>query len=152
MGLFKKMKDPVRGSAEVVLVEGGVTGYGTAMWVPGSMELLVTVEGIPATKVHWSGPIRCARRPWEGDSIPVTVDRANPQKVSIEWSEMKELGREHEEKTREGAWAAREQRDQIDHDSDQDMEEARQMWRDNLAKGYCTQEEFDEQMRILDEA
>ena len=44
------------------------------------------------------------------------------------------------------------QQEGTDQELDKEAEEARQMWRDNLAKGYCTQEEFDEQMRILDEA
>jgi hypothetical protein len=34
----------------------------------------------------------------------------------------------------------------------EDVAEARQIWRENLEKGFCTQEEFDKQMRDLDEA
>ena len=33
---------------------------------------------------------------------------------------------------------------------DSSFEAARKIWRDNLAQGYCTQEEFDRQMRNLE--
>ena len=41
---------------------------------------------------------------------------------------------------------------ELQQQADQDIEEARQMWRENLEKGFCTQEEFDKEMRALDEA
>jgi hypothetical protein len=37
-------------------------------------------------------------------------------------------------------------------DADDSIEQARQIWRENLKQGYCTQAEFDKQMRELDEA
>jgi hypothetical protein len=37
-------------------------------------------------------------------------------------------------------------------DADESIEQARQFWRENLKRGYCTQAEFDEQMRQLDDA
>ena len=35
---------------------------------------------------------------------------------------------------------------------DDSIEQARQFWRENLKRGYCTQAEFDKQMRELDDA
>jgi len=35
-------------------------------------------------------------------------------------------------------------------DANDSIEQARQIWRENLKQGYCTQEEFDKQMRDLD--
>ena len=92
MGLFKRMKDPVQGTAQVTDLVGGQPRSGTSsLWTNGEMRLIVTAEGIPPTPVTWRGQVKCSRCPVEGDSIPITVDRADPQKLSIVWSEMPKL-------------------------------------------------------------
>jgi hypothetical protein len=86
MGLFKdKMKDPVQGSAEVIEASGFIQGSGRPR-----LRLIVTADGVPPTPVSFRGQLsdKKARVPDIGDSIPVTVDRANPQNISIKWSEL----------------------------------------------------------------
>jgi hypothetical protein len=41
---------------------------------------------------------------------------------------------------------------QPNKDANKSIEQARQIWRENLKQGYCTQEEFDQEMQKLDEA
>jgi hypothetical protein len=146
MGLFKKkMQDPVKGTAKVMDIEGGLGGGGmyggTSVWATGRMKLTVTADGVPPTDVDWKGQIRCKYCPSLDQTIPVMVDRANPQTISIKWTELptaQEVQRQETQKIRAEA--------------DESVEEARQIWRENLESGYCTQAQFDAEMRKLDEA
>jgi hypothetical protein len=93
MGLFKnKMKDQVKGSAEVLNIQGGIGGGGayggTSIWAKGTMSLRVTADGVSPIVVEWQGQVRCKYCPFEGQTIPITVDRTDPQNISIEWSEL----------------------------------------------------------------
>lgn len=86
MGFFKRMKDPVRGTGEVVTQMAPLCGGS------GELRLIVSADGVPPTPVDFSiSALKVkviARWPREHDVLPVTVDRANPQKVTIEWDEM----------------------------------------------------------------
>src|SRR5260370_41355703 len=92
MGLFKRMKDPVRGSAKVA----------SASVLPGlsrsHLRLVITADGVPPTPVEVKTTRHGDRWPNVGDLIPVTVDRANPQKFEIEWSAVQKLS----DRTQEG--------------------------------------------------
>src|SRR5205085_10451665 len=140
MGLFERMKDPVRGTASVVDVSGGLQG------TKAHIRLIVTAEGVPPTPVDYGTWGHEGQRPSEGDSIPVTVDRANPQKFTIEWSEIPKFDdvhanevaeREHDmlAETRGEAPTAGGEAAELQRQAAQDIEEAREMWRENLENG-----------------
>ncbi len=86
MSAFQRMKDPVRGTAKVAHASA-LVALSTSR-----LRLVITADGVPPTTVEWKppafGPQRGDRWPEEGDTIPVTVDRANPQTFKIQWSEM----------------------------------------------------------------
>jgi len=94
MGLFKKLlggdgsppiQDGVRGTAQVV----SCSGYrGRAIWQSCEVQLVVQAEGIPATAVQVSQLGHNDRWPRPGMTLPVTVDRSNPQNVQIHWDEV----------------------------------------------------------------
>lgn len=90
MGLFgdmlkgARMKDPVRGQAQVVTC---------TMWHGGSsancrMQLVVRGEGVPPTSVEHECMVRADRWPTPGITLPVRVDRADPERVKIQWDEV----------------------------------------------------------------
>jgi hypothetical protein len=80
------MKDPVRGTAKVAYASA------TVSLATNRLRLVITADGVPPTTVEWKppafGPQRVDRWPEEGDTVPVTVDRANPQNFEIQWAEM----------------------------------------------------------------
>ena len=90
MGLFgdmikSRMKDPVRGQAQVVSCSAH-RGEGT--WENCEVQLVVQADGVPATPVRKSDMVRADRWPTPGMTLPVTVDRANPERVKVEWGEV----------------------------------------------------------------
>jgi hypothetical protein len=102
MGLFKKMKDPVRGSAKVTSASV-LSGLSSS-----HLQLVITADGVPPTPVEVKTTRHGDRWPNEGDTIPVTVDRANPQSFNIEWSAVQKVSdrmRQREERATEGALA-----------------------------------------------
>ncbi len=95
MGLFGdmlkgiRMQDPVRGQAQVV----SCTGHrGDGIYQNCSMHLVVQAPGVPATPVQMSDLVHNKRWPFPGMTLPCTIDRANPQKVKIEWDEVEKSG------------------------------------------------------------
>jgi hypothetical protein len=91
--MFRKMEDPVRGTAQVVscTMPGGHAGHGgsvSAVYNKGTFELVVSAEGVPATPVRHSGIFRTRLWPMPGQMLPVTVDRANPKRIKIHWDEV----------------------------------------------------------------
>jgi hypothetical protein len=146
MGLFgKRMKDPVQGRAEVVIAVGPLPG------AAGEMQLIVTAEGVEPTQVSYSGRKHGDRWPLDGDSIPVTVDRANPQDFRIEWSQLPDRA---DRIKRDAQHIASDRVAEMHGEGEaaDEIEQARQDWRENLEQEICTQEEFDDEMRRLDEA
>lgn len=101
MGLFGdvfkavRMKDPVPGQAQVVSCSAH-RGDGT--WENCEMQLVVQAEGVPATSTSKSDMVRADRWPTPGMTLPVTVDRAKPERVKIEWGEI-ESSRDRGEQT-----------------------------------------------------
>jgi Short C-terminal domain len=80
-----RLKDPVRGTAQVV----SCSGYrGRGVFQNCHMELVVQADGVPATAVEFQGLVHNKRWPVPGMTLPVTVDRANPQRVKVEWDEV----------------------------------------------------------------
>jgi hypothetical protein len=88
MGLFgKKFEDPVRGVAQVVAASippRGVSGSANC-----NLELVITAEGMEpyaTSMTSWRTPT--SKWPYSGYTLPVTVDRADPDHVKIEWDEV----------------------------------------------------------------
>jgi hypothetical protein len=52
------------------------------------MQLIVQAEGVAPTAVEFEGLVHRKRWPQPGMTLPVSVDPANPQSVSIEWDEV----------------------------------------------------------------
>jgi hypothetical protein len=81
----RRMKDPVRGTAQVVACSR-VTQ--TATMSNCAMNLVVSADGMPATPVEHETMVRQDRWPYGGQVLPVTVDRADPTRLRIEWDEV----------------------------------------------------------------
>jgi hypothetical protein len=80
----RRMKDPVRGQAQVV---------SCSQWNGGTsancrMQLVVQAPGVPATAVELDCMVHADRWPSPGITLPVTVDRDDPQKLKVEWDEV----------------------------------------------------------------
>jgi hypothetical protein len=52
------------------------------------VQLVVQGEGVAPTAVEFEGLVHRKRWPQPGMTLPVTIDPANPQRVSIEWDEV----------------------------------------------------------------
>ena len=93
MGLFGdmfkglRMKDPVRGQAQVV----STTAHrGDGIYQNCRMQLVVQAEGVPATSAERHELVHHQKWPMPGMTLPVTVDRADPTKFKIEWDEVQD--------------------------------------------------------------
>jgi hypothetical protein len=86
-----RMKDPVRGIAQVVTCSAPHDGDDRQ---PCRMELVVEAEGVPATPLSCDDDVERSRWPVPGAALPVTVDRADPRSFRVEWAEV-EPSREH---------------------------------------------------------
>ena len=124
-------------------------------------------------KEHFSGQFRNAniRRPDVGEQARVTFDPES-QKVEFDLAALRaerktskqasdasfdSLASSPPGTTTPSASGPNEPRQRrssgsVDEDANKTIAEARQIWRENLRQGYCTQEEYDQQMRELDEA
>jgi len=96
------MKDPVRGMAQVVSCS---RHNGRGIMQNCHMQLVVQADGVPATPVELHQLVHNKRWPQPGMTLPVTVDRADPQKVKIEWDEV-ETSRDRSRQTAEDMAAA----------------------------------------------
>ncbi len=90
MGLFKRlrgksMEDPVRGQAKVLQAQDRTDT--DALISRTVIRLVVSAEGLEPTDVTWKGMVKAHKRPRPGVVLPVTVDRANPENVEIDWDE-----------------------------------------------------------------
>jgi hypothetical protein len=81
------MKDPVRGTAQVVAAS--IPPRGVKGWSNCSLDLVVQAEGMkPYAKTLTSWLTPTSKWPFPGQTLPVTVDRADPDRVKIEWDEV----------------------------------------------------------------
>ena len=88
MGLFSKLNGGgggVRGTAQVTSCSQ-YQGRGISSMC--RMQLIVQGEGVAPTAVEFEGLVHRKRWPQPGMTLPVTVNAANPQNVSIEWDEV----------------------------------------------------------------
>jgi hypothetical protein len=85
MGLFERFKripDPVDGTAQVVSATGAPDGHGSAAC---GLDLVVTVPGVPAFPVRGTHLVKMAKWPWPGQVLPITASRADPSRFKILW-------------------------------------------------------------------
>jgi hypothetical protein len=87
--MFKgaRMKDPVRGQAQVVSCS---MNRGEGIWENCDLQLVVQGEGVPATPAEHSEMIHRGKWPSPGIALPITIDRSNPKKFKIEWDEVQD--------------------------------------------------------------
>jgi hypothetical protein len=91
MALFgKKMKDPVNGTARVINNGGLKATVSGAIRVP--LDLMVEADAISAHLVHVV-PRHPESGKWPsiGQTLPVVLDRADPQRVEILWDQVPSL-------------------------------------------------------------
>lgn len=81
----KNMKDPVRGALQVTASTYPPDGASSANF---SINGIVTAPGLNPTAVEHAGIARTKKWPHGGQTLPVTVDRADPTRLSIEWDEV----------------------------------------------------------------
>jgi hypothetical protein len=86
LGLFKGMKDPVHGTAEVLSGDSGVS-ISNAPHTSGR-DADRDRRPVPATEVEVKGLMPTKHPIERGDAIRVVVDRTNRQRVKIEWSKL----------------------------------------------------------------
>src|SRR3712207_16856 len=97
-----RIKDPVRGSAQVVSCEAH---RGDSSWQNCRMQLVVRAPGVAPTSVEHRAIVRADRWPVPGMALPATIDRSDPTRVKIEWDEV-ESSRDRSRRTAEGLAAA----------------------------------------------
>jgi hypothetical protein len=83
------MKDPVDGTAQVV---GSTQPPDSASSSNVNLTLVVQAEGVPATSIEHSCIAPTKKWPYPGETLPVTFDRADPDRLKIRWDEVPESG------------------------------------------------------------
>lgn len=82
----KKMKDPVRGTAQVVGVSGPPT---RALSGTCRLTLVVEAPGVPATTVrHRDLIVLTSKWPFPGAILPIEIDRSDPTRIDVLWGEV----------------------------------------------------------------
>lgn len=84
----KRIKEPVRGTAQVVscsMWHGGTTGNC-------NFTLVVKPEGMEPFAREYACLVSVKKWPSPGQVLPITVDRRDPQRMRIEWDEVPEAG------------------------------------------------------------
>jgi hypothetical protein len=106
------MKDPVKGTAFVVSAN-----QWTRAQVPSPLhaKLVVEGDGVPKTTVEHSErvePKLWTVWPSPEQTLPVTIDRANPSRLAIDWQQL--LHEEEQRKQRKRAAAAEKEQRLLD--------------------------------------
>ena len=88
---LKRLKDPVRGTAQVVAVNDWKFGTNPNLC---KMTLVLEAPGVPRTTVEhdnvmWAHDI--GKWPSQGSHLPVTIDRSDPTRFRIEWDEVESI-------------------------------------------------------------
>lgn len=84
-----RMKDPVDGMAQVV---GSTQAPENATSGNVKLTLVVQAEGIEATSIEHSCLAPTKKWPFPGSSLPVTVDRADPDRLKVRWDDVPDHG------------------------------------------------------------
>ncbi len=102
MGLFgrrPRMADPVAGSAEIVGIDFLAHRPGTRSSRGGALgprrqvvlDVVVSAPGLTPAARRIEEMMPLSRWPALGDSVPVTVDRAAPERVEVDWAALPSL-------------------------------------------------------------
>lgn len=59
--------------------------YNTAIWLD------VYVEGREPYRVRHECMVKAGKHPWPGTTLPVVVDRENPERIDIQWQDVKTI-------------------------------------------------------------
>lgn len=89
----RRMKDPVHGTLQVTACTRAPDHALSGNFM---LSGVVTGDGVFSTAVEHSGVAKVRKWPHPGRVLPVTVDRADPTRLRIEWSEVEgtwEMGR-----------------------------------------------------------
>jgi hypothetical protein len=146
------MKDPVQGTARVLLCSDN---RGGGVMQTCRMQLVVEGEDVPATAVEHSGIVHHERWPAPGMTLPVTVDRADPRRIKIEWDEIPASEERARESAEELAAAMRGEvgspgEDATSAGDEMDERLDRLTWLTALRdKGALTDEEFEAQKKRI---
>jgi hypothetical protein len=84
-----RMKDPVEGTAQVV---GSTQPPESATSANVNLTVVVQAEGVPAASVEFSCLAPTKKWPFPGETLPVTVDRADPSRIKVRWDDVPEAG------------------------------------------------------------
>jgi hypothetical protein len=90
----RRMKDPVDGTAQVV---GSTQPPDSASSANVNLNLVVQAEGVPATSIEHTCMAPTKKWPYPGHTLPVTFDRADPDRLKIRWDEVPEAGAQAKE-------------------------------------------------------
>ena len=82
-----RMKDPVDGTAQVV---GSTQPPDSATSGNVNLTLVVQAEGVEATSVKHSCLAPTKKWPFPGETLPVTFDRADPDRLKVRWDDVPE--------------------------------------------------------------
>jgi hypothetical protein len=80
------IKDGLKGSAVVQsssMPAPQARSYNTSMWLD------VHLEGREPYRVRHECMVKSGKHPWPGTTLPVVVDRNNPERIDIQWQEIK---------------------------------------------------------------
>ncbi|MBV9380111.1 MAG: hypothetical protein JOY82_11290 [Streptosporangiaceae bacterium] len=94
----RHMRDSVRGTLRIT--SASYPPAANAVYSNYRLEGVVTAPGLPPTAVTHRGMARLSKWPRPGEELPVTVDRADPARLRIEWDEVQDAadrGREQAE-------------------------------------------------------
>lgn len=105
MGLFRRIKEPIEGTAQIVAASG-MPEAGTVMQRC-NLHLVVSVPGREPYPVETSDIVRAKKWPVIGTHVPVTVDGRKPERVEIDWDRVPtrdELARQQSQQIAQGGF------------------------------------------------
>ena len=82
------IKDGLKGSAVVQsssMPTPQAQAYNVTMWLD------VHVEGRAPYRVHHECMVKAGKHPWPGTTLPVIVDRENPERIDVQWQDIQTI-------------------------------------------------------------
>lgn len=101
MRLFRRIKDPVEGTAQVA---GCTVHTGEATWESIRMNLVVEAPGVEPFTLEHNCLARADKWPYPGETLPVVFDRQHHDRLDVQWDKLpskKELARQRAEALRD---------------------------------------------------
>ena len=82
------IKDGLKGSA---VVQSSSMPTPQAQLYNATMWLDVHVEGRAPYRVHHECMVKAGKHPWPGTTLPVIVDRENPERIDVQWEDIQTI-------------------------------------------------------------